>query len=150
MKKVVFWQKNHFFEKIRKSPKKIKKIEFFEKFFTTSVKNIKRSSCRTKILKLVLDMSRYGLLTRKFAFCVSSISVIYGFKRAKIQDFQLKVAIFAIFTFKNDAFKHTSDWAHGEVSNALFGLQSSHPRIFSAIACVENRKRAIFDCQKNL
>ena len=94
--------------------------------------------------------SRWGLLTRKCVCCACSIWVIYGFKRAKIQYFQPKLAIFAIFTFKNGAFKHTSDWAHGEVSNSLFGLQSSHPRSFSAIACVENRKRAIFDCQKNL
>ena len=48
------------------------------------------------------------------------------------------------------SFKHTPDWTHDEVSNVLFGLQSSHPRSFSTIAWVENRKRAIFDCQKNM
>ena len=54
-----------------------------------------------------------------------------------MQYFQPKVGDFAIFTFKKGAFKHTSDLTHGEVSNALYGLQNSHLRSTNNIAHVK-------------
>ena len=84
-------------------------------------------------------------MTRKWVCCACSIWVIYGFKRAKIQYFQPKVAHFAIFPLKNGAFKHASDWTHSEASNALFRLQNSYPRSFSNVACVKTVNAPFFD-----
>ena len=65
-----------------------------------------------------------------------------------MQYFQPKVGDFAIFTLKKGAFKHTTELIHGEVSNALFGLQSSHPRSLNNIAHVKTVNASFFDCQK--
>ena len=87
-------------------------------------------------------------MIKKCVCCVCLTWFIYGFKRAKIQYFQPKVGDFAIFTFKKGAFKHTSNLTHGEVSNALFGLQSSRPRRLKSIAHVKTVNAPFFDGQK--
>ena len=56
--KVGFSTEKSLFGKNPKYRKKIKKWNFLEKFRTSSLKNIKRCSCRTRILKLVLDRFR--------------------------------------------------------------------------------------------
>ena len=72
------------------------------------------------------------------------------FKRAENQHFRAKVGDFAIFRFKKGAFKHTSNLTHGEVSNALYGLQSSHTRSLNNIAHVKTVNAPFFDGQKNV